>query len=160
MRVWRFDRIDIYAVPPFSVNEDGRRFVTVVLGYLLMANDELGFDPTIDRDTDRRYVPVMQDGVEQGFLIEKTISRQASILATCWKVTVGGSTTSFDIKDSWQYDGKDNEGDFCWTLPKREFETLHQSITVHRFALVAWMIHSQLRKEGSGSAERQAVEST
>jgi hypothetical protein len=114
MRVWRFDRGDIYTAPPFSVNEDGRKFVTVVLGYLLMANDDLGFDPTVVRDGDRRYVPVMQDGVEQRLFIEKTISRQACILGratTCWKVTLRDRATSFAIKDSWQYEGKDDEGE-------------------------------------------------
>ena len=48
--VWRYYGGGIYVAPPFSVNEDGLRFVTVVLEYLLMGNDELGFDATIVRD--------------------------------------------------------------------------------------------------------------
>jgi hypothetical protein len=114
MRVWRFDRGDVYTAPPFSVNEDGRKFVTVVLGYLLMVNDDLGFDPTIVRDGDRRYIPVMQGGVEQRLFIKKPIFRQACILGRatkCWKATLRDSTTSFAIKDSWQYEGKGDEGE-------------------------------------------------
>ena len=114
MRVWKYDRGGIYAAPPFSVNEDGRRFVTVVLGYLLMGDDELGFDTTVARDGDRRYIPISQDGIEKQFFIERTLHRQACIIGratTCWKVTLEGETTPFVIKDSWQYVGKDDEGE-------------------------------------------------
>jgi hypothetical protein len=47
MRAWRYDRGAIYTAAPFNVNKDGRRFVTVMLGYYLMPDVELGFDPSI-----------------------------------------------------------------------------------------------------------------
>jgi hypothetical protein len=103
MRAWRYDRGAIYTAPPFNVNEDGRRFVTVVLGYYLMRDDDLGFDPSIVRDGKKRYILVVRDGVEERFFIEKAMHRQAYILGratTCWKAMGQDDTISFVIKDS------------------------------------------------------------
>lgn len=36
MRLWEFDRVGAIASSPFNVNEDGRQFVSVMLGFLLM----------------------------------------------------------------------------------------------------------------------------
>jgi hypothetical protein len=113
MRVWRHDRGAICTAPPFNVSEDGRRFVTMVLGYYLMRDDELGFDPSIVRGGKERYIPVVRDGVEERFFIENAMYREACILVratTCWKAMGQDNTISFVIKDSWQYDGKDDEG--------------------------------------------------
>jgi hypothetical protein len=119
MRVWRFDRGAIYSAPPFNVNEDGRKFVTVVLGYLLMGDEELGFDTTIVRDGDQRFVSVIRhDGGEERLQIEATMHRQACILGratTCWRAKLPGgiqvTSESCIIKDSWQHEGKDDEGE-------------------------------------------------
>jgi hypothetical protein len=65
MRAWRYDRGAIYTAAPFNVNKDGRRFVTVMLGYYLMPDVELGFDPSIVRASNNRYIQVLRDGVEE-----------------------------------------------------------------------------------------------
>lgn len=113
MRVWRFDRGAAYAAPPFSVNQDAQKFVTVVLGYLLMTEEELGYDTTISKDSDQRYISVVRDGVEERFVIEGMIHRQPSIIGrgtTCWKASLDGSDKKFVVKDSWQYEGRADEG--------------------------------------------------
>jgi hypothetical protein len=123
MRVWRYDRGAIYTALPFNVNVDGRRFVTVVLGYHLMRDHELGFDSSILRDPMGRYIPVMRHGVAGRIFLQKVIHRQACILGratTCWKGIGEDGITTFVIKDSWQYGGKDDEGDLLRYVTDRE----------------------------------------
>lgn len=45
-----YDRGGIYSAPPFSVNEDGLKVVTVMLGYLIMGKDDLVLDMPIVYD--------------------------------------------------------------------------------------------------------------
>jgi hypothetical protein len=47
MRLWEFDRVGGIASPPFDINKDGQQFVSVMLGFLWMNQEQLGFDPTI-----------------------------------------------------------------------------------------------------------------
>ena len=101
------------------IHEDGQKFVTVILGFLLMTEDELGYDSTISTCKDgQRYISVVQGGNVQGgnekrFLIERLILRQPSIVGrgtTCWKARLEGSDKRFVMKDSWQYEGRVDEG--------------------------------------------------
>lgn len=47
MRVWEFDRLGGTASDQFDINKDGLRFVSTILGFLWMNEEQLGFDPTI-----------------------------------------------------------------------------------------------------------------
>lgn len=47
MRLWEFDRIGGIASVLFDINKDGARFVSVVLAFLWMDKEQLGFDSTI-----------------------------------------------------------------------------------------------------------------
>jgi hypothetical protein len=78
--------------------------------------------------------------VEKGLFVEISVHRQACILSratTCWKAILEGSTTSFAIKDSWQYDGKDDEGELLMDVSEAGVRNVHHTTTAHRFALVA-----------------------
>ncbi|KAH8754387.1 hypothetical protein F5883DRAFT_688414, partial [Diaporthe sp. PMI_573] len=44
MRLWEFDRLGVVGSTPFDINKEGERFVSVVLGYLWMSEEELGYD--------------------------------------------------------------------------------------------------------------------
>jgi hypothetical protein len=44
MRLWEFDRVGAIASSPFNINEDGRQFVSAMLGFLLMNDAQLGYD--------------------------------------------------------------------------------------------------------------------
>ena len=46
MRMWGFGRISGIASEPFRINQDGLQFVSTILGFLCMSEEELGFDPT------------------------------------------------------------------------------------------------------------------
>ena len=47
MRIWEFDRLGGLASEQFDINKDGLQFISTVLGFLWMSEEELGFDPTI-----------------------------------------------------------------------------------------------------------------
>jgi hypothetical protein len=134
LRVWKFDRGAAYAAPPFSVNQDGQKFVTVMLGFLLMTEEELGYDTTISKDGEQRYIPVVRDGIKERFIIEGMIHRQASIIGrgtTCWKAKLEGSDGMFVVKDSWQYEGRADEGALLTECtPSRYLAPCHYSETV------------------------------
>ncbi|KAJ9641091.1 hypothetical protein H2199_005759 [Coniosporium tulheliwenetii] len=47
MRLWEFDRLGGVASGSFDVNRDGQMFVSAILGFLWMDEEELGFDSTV-----------------------------------------------------------------------------------------------------------------
>nr|ODN77231.1 hypothetical protein L203_06310 [Cryptococcus depauperatus CBS 7841] len=47
MRIWEFDRLGGIASDKFDINKEGERFVSTILGFLWMSEEDLGFDPTI-----------------------------------------------------------------------------------------------------------------
>ncbi|KAK3366380.1 hypothetical protein B0H63DRAFT_565871 [Podospora didyma] len=47
MRIWVSNRLGGIASEQFDINKDGLRFVSTILGFLWMSEEELGFDPTI-----------------------------------------------------------------------------------------------------------------
>ncbi len=47
MRIWEFDRLGGIASEKFNINKDGLQFVSTVLGFVWMDEEQLGFDLTI-----------------------------------------------------------------------------------------------------------------
>ncbi|KAK3309276.1 uncharacterized protein B0T15DRAFT_573290 [Chaetomium strumarium] len=47
IRLWVFGRLGSIASEQFDINKNGLRFVSTILGFLWMSEEELGFDPTI-----------------------------------------------------------------------------------------------------------------
>ncbi|EGD95586.1 hypothetical protein TESG_03059 [Trichophyton tonsurans CBS 112818] len=117
MRLWRFDRVGGVASEQFDIHEEGLRFVSALLGYLLMTDGQLGFDPTIVTNADgSRYFKIERNGEEERFIIDEVIKRVryvAGRATTCWKVHRDGdeSRTPLVIKASWQYPERDEEGE-------------------------------------------------
>jgi hypothetical protein len=61
MRLWIFDRLGAIASEQFDINEDGLQFVSVMLGFLWMNEEQLGFDPTIITVGDKRYIEIERE---------------------------------------------------------------------------------------------------
>lgn len=119
MTVWMFDRGAVYSASAFNVNDDGLKFVGVVLGYLLMNECHLGLDPTVIYDVDGRKQSILIAG--ERFSLEKLIYHQKGIICrgtTCWKASRANDNKSYVIKDSWQYDGIDDEGTLLAEITK------------------------------------------
>lgn len=90
MRLWEFDRLGVVGLTPFDINKDGETFVLVILGYLWMLEQELGYDSTIAGES-RRYTSIQRDGRIERLCLEDLIKRQRSVAGRatrCWKAFV------------------------------------------------------------------------
>lgn len=115
MRIWEFDRIGAIASEQFDINEDGLRFVSTILGFLWMNEEELGFDRTIMTANGERFIEIEQNGSTERLIIDEVMQRAPCIAGratTCWKAhREGHPLTPLVIKDSWQYPERDEEGE-------------------------------------------------
>src|SRR5690606_22630924 len=115
MRIWEFDRLGGIASEQFDINQDGLQFVSTVLGFLWMSEEELGFDPTITSEGDQRFVTINRNGQTERLLIDKLMKRAPCIAGratTCWKAYREDDLQKpLVVKDSWQYTEREEEGD-------------------------------------------------
>ncbi|KAF2174640.1 hypothetical protein K469DRAFT_648104 [Zopfia rhizophila CBS 207.26] len=116
MRLWEFDRLGGIASTQFDVNEDGLQFVSAVLGFLWLNEEQLGFDPTIITAGDKRYIEIERDNHTERLVIDKVVKRVPCVAGratTCWRAHREGddSRTSLVIKDSWQFPEREEEGE-------------------------------------------------
>lgn len=122
MRIWVFDRLGGIASEQSDINKDGLRFVRTILGFLWMNEEQLGFDPTIVTSGDKRYIEIQRDGNQERLIIDGVMRRARCIsgrATTCWKVhREGDIQTPLVIKDTWQYTGRDEEGDLLLQATK------------------------------------------
>lgn len=116
MRLWEFDRLGGIASPPFNINTEGLQFISAILGYLWMDNEQLGFDPTISEEDGRRYIKITRNGKAERLVIDRLMKRHSSVTGratTCWKAHREGDRSKqiLVVKDSWQYPERKEEGE-------------------------------------------------
>ncbi|OJD14653.1 hypothetical protein ACJ73_09058 [Blastomyces percursus] len=116
LRLWNFDRLGGIASEEFNINQDGLRFVSVILGFLMMSRKQLGFDPTIVATGTKRYIEIEKNGTKERLIIDKIFGRARCVAGratTCWKVycETDKSRTPLVVKDSWQYPERTEEGE-------------------------------------------------
>ncbi len=115
MRIWEFDRLSGIASAEFDINKDGLKFVSTILGFLWMDEEQLGFDPTVIKKGYSRYIEVKRNGLTERFIIDALMQRAhcvAGRATTCWKThREGHPQTPFVIKDSWQFIEHEEEGE-------------------------------------------------
>jgi hypothetical protein len=113
MRIWEFDRLGVVGSTPFDINKDAHMFLSVVIGFLWMSDEELGFDPTIAEDG-VRYTSIQRNGQMGRIYLEDRIKQQRSVAGratTCWKGSVADAPDqALVIKDSWGYEERPEEG--------------------------------------------------
>jgi hypothetical protein len=114
MRLWIFDRLGAIASEQFDINEDGLQFVSVMLGFLWMNEEQLGFDPTIITVGDKRYIEIERENGKERLIIDRLIKRVPCVAGratTCWKAyKEEDPNTPLVVKDSWQYPEREEEG--------------------------------------------------
>lgn len=116
MRVWEFDwlRGDRFRTVRYR-QAGGLQFVTTILRFISIEQEELGFDPTFITSSGERYIEVEQDGQSEHIILDKVMKRARCIAdraTTCWKTHLKGyPRTSLVIKDSWHCTDRDEEGD-------------------------------------------------
>ena len=130
MRLWQFDRSGCSGSISFDVNNDGLLFVQIMLGFHLMNNEQLGFDPTIQQSKDgKRYMNISRAGRIERLVIEKEIRKQAVIVGratTCWKCYGDDSNQPLIVKDSWQYEERPEEGDLIQEATRKGVRNIAQ----------------------------------
>ena len=62
MRLWHFDRLQISGSCSFDVNKDGYQFVRAILGYIMMDDEQLSFDPTIKKYKGEAFFKIDRNG--------------------------------------------------------------------------------------------------
>lgn len=115
MRLWEFDRLGGIASAQFDINQEGLQFVSAVLGFLWMNEEQLGFDPTIVKAEGRRYIEIKRSGQLERLVIDEVMRRAPCIAGratTCWKVhREGDDFQPLVVKDSWQFPEREEEGE-------------------------------------------------
>ena len=114
MRIWVFDRLGGIASEQFDINKDGLRFVSTILGFLWMSEEELGFDPTVMTAKGQRFIEIEREGTTERLILDGLMNRARCIAGratTCWKAYREEDPDAlFVVKDSWQYVERDEEG--------------------------------------------------
>ncbi|KAJ5573499.1 uncharacterized protein N7459_007926 [Penicillium hispanicum] len=115
IRIWEFDRLGGIASDKFDIHKDALRFVSTILGFLWMSDEQLGFDPTILTLNGQRFIEVKRSGHTERLFIDKMIRRAPCVAGratTCWRAyREGDPQRPLVIKDSWQYTERMDEGE-------------------------------------------------
>lgn len=115
MRVWVFDRIGGIASQQIDINKEPVQFIQVILGFLWMSEEDLGFDPTIKGPDGQQFIEIERDGKSECIVIKELIFRSRGIVGrgtTCWRAyNKDHPEKPLVIKDSWQLSERDEEGE-------------------------------------------------
>lgn len=88
---WEFDRLGAMASEQFDIDIDGEtglRFVSTILGLLWMGEEQLGFDPDIIPEGDRRIIMIQRDSKTELLILDELIKRALCVsgrVTACWK---------------------------------------------------------------------------
>jgi hypothetical protein len=106
MRLWEFDRLGGTASSSFDINTEGLQFVSIILGYLRMNEEQLGFDSTVSEVNGKRYMRITRNDNTERLIIDDVMKRHSSVAGratTCWKAHREGDESKqiLVIMDSW-----------------------------------------------------------
>ncbi|KAF2007867.1 hypothetical protein P154DRAFT_550100 [Amniculicola lignicola CBS 123094] len=98
-----FNRLGGIASEQFNINKDGLQFVSAVLRFLWLNEEQLGFDPTIITARDKQYIKIERDTHTERLVIDEVVKRVPYV--------ADNSRISLVIKDSWQFPERKEEGE-------------------------------------------------
>jgi serine/threonine protein kinase len=115
MRLWMFDRLGGISSDSFDFHADGVRFVSTILGMLLMDEKQLGFDPTIIAADGKRFIEIERNGQTERLILDSVITRSHHVSGrgtTCWKAYhESNPEVPLVVKDSWMLEDARDEGE-------------------------------------------------
>ncbi|KAJ2988387.1 hypothetical protein NUW58_g4001 [Xylaria curta] len=133
MRLWEFDRLGGIASTKFDIHQEGRLFVSTILGFLCMDDKSLGFDPTIIKSDNQQYIDIERDGTTERLIIDGLMRRTPGVVGratTCWKAHPDGDKTKpLVIKDSWQFPEREDEGELLKGATEQEVKNVARYYT-------------------------------
>jgi protein kinase-like protein len=59
----------------FDINRDGLQFVTTILGFLLMNEEQLEFDTSIITGNNQRYIKIQRDNQTECLVLDELMKR-------------------------------------------------------------------------------------
>jgi hypothetical protein len=119
METWVFDRSGPYSGTTFDIHEEPEKFISVMCGYLMMSDEELGLDTFIKTKETRRFVTLLEArGKKRKRKLElepDPIAHQRAIVCrgtSCFRAKAAGAT-EFDsvVKYSWTSSMRPPEAD-------------------------------------------------
>lgn len=141
MRFWEFDRVGAISSTPFDINKEGARFVTAILAFLRMNNEELGYDPSIISTSDgNRFIEITRDGQPERLFLDGLMRGASCVVGratTCWKAHhEDESDKPLVVKDSWQYPEREDEGELLREAAEKEVVNVaryyyHGTVQIH-----------------------------
>lgn len=116
MRLWHFDRLGSSGSSSFDINQEGQKFIRVMLGYCLMSDEQLGLDPTIRQSGGQRYIEITRNNEIERLILTKEIKKQAVIVGwatACWRAYCDKDQLKelLVVKKSWQFEERPEEGE-------------------------------------------------
>ena len=116
MRLWHVDRSGSSGSSSFDINQEGLKFVRVMLGYHLMGDEQLGLDPTIQQSGGQRHIEITRDDQVERLILTEEIRKHAVVAGratVCWRAYCDKdpSKEPLVVKDSWQYEERPEEGE-------------------------------------------------
>jgi hypothetical protein len=127
MRLFEFDRIGGVASTGFNIHRFPQKFAKAMTAFYLMNNAETGFDPSISVDErGSKYINIEKGGQRMRLQLHHdplaTTRAIASRGTTVWKASLESTegTTTLVVKDSWQYVGRQHEGELLARLMNAE----------------------------------------
>ena len=114
LRAWEFDRLGGTASVSIDVHMDAKAFIKVILGFFLMTEKQLGFDPSIYSADGQYSIKITGNGMNETLQLKRMKKRSgvAGRATTCWKAlrNPNQSSNCLVIKDSWQFKERPEEG--------------------------------------------------
>lgn len=110
MELWVFDRSGIYSCEAFNIAQAFDRFLTVLVGYMLMDDVELGVGTLIKEDSQGKYILCGDDATLEvkrlylgdGTIFERTNKDIVSDGLTCYRARLSSSERwEYAIKIKW-----------------------------------------------------------
>ncbi|KAG5914295.1 hypothetical protein E4U61_005902 [Claviceps capensis] len=115
MRVWLFDRLGGTASEQIDIHTEPIQFIKVMLGFLWMSKEDIGFDSSIRGSDNIRYMEIQKNGSKKCIFLDQERRRIPCIVGrgtTCWKAHDNDDpATILVVKDSWQEAKRDHEGE-------------------------------------------------
>ncbi|KAG5951073.1 hypothetical protein E4U58_001329 [Claviceps cyperi] len=124
MRVWLFDRLGGIASEQIDIHKEPIHFIKVMLGFLWMSEEDLGFDSSIEGSDDTRYLEIEKNGSKKCIVLDQERRRTPCIVGrgtTCWKAHDKDDPAKILVmKDSWQEVKRDQEGEMLLHATRKD----------------------------------------
>jgi hypothetical protein len=138
MRLWVFDRSGPYNSEKFDIHKEPERFITVIAGYTLMTDAELGLNTFIKRDGTSKYIVAQDVKIS---LEDKPIASTKAIVCRgtlCYRGRRPGSMDwEYVVKFAWPSDKRQREGELLKLAKER-------GVT----GIAMWFNHEQITIDG------------